>query len=86
MYYLYVMKSSKDDKLYFGFTRDLRRRFSEHIAKQSFATKSRGPWRLAYYEAYASEQDAQDREKQLKHYARAWAILKRRIARSINND
>ena len=86
MYYLYVIKSEKDNQLYFGFTGDLKRRFSEHVEGKSFATKGRRPWRLAYYEAYNSEQDARNREKQLKHYARAWAILKRRITRSISNS
>jgi hypothetical protein len=32
----------------------------------SFATKSRGPWKLIYYEAYTEREDAEGREKFLK--------------------
>jgi hypothetical protein len=32
----------------------------------SFATKSRGPWKLIYYEAYTQREDAEGREKFLK--------------------
>jgi len=29
----------------------------------SFATKSRGPWKLIYYEAYTEREDAEGRER-----------------------
>ena len=35
MYYLYILKSKKDDKLYIGSTNDLRRRLSEEIVGAS---------------------------------------------------
>ena len=45
---------------------DLKRRLSEHKRGASFATKSRGPWKLIYYEAYTEREDAEGREKFLK--------------------
>ncbi|MEN9338222.1 MAG: hypothetical protein RIQ41_536 [Candidatus Parcubacteria bacterium] len=64
MYYVYVIKGPK--QLYVGMTGDLKRRFSEHQANQSFATKNRGPWTLVYYEASLSKTDAIIREQYLK--------------------
>jgi putative endonuclease len=66
MYYTYVLLSKKDQKLYTGFTGDLRKRFSEHNAGKVPATKSRAPFELIYYEACLNQQDAAAREKYLK--------------------
>jgi len=52
MYYVYILKSNKDDNLYIGYTNDLRRRLKEHNTSFSKATKSRLPLKLVYYEAY----------------------------------
>jgi predicted GIY-YIG superfamily endonuclease len=49
-----------------AFSTDLRRRLSEHKRDASFATKSRGPCKLIYYEAYAERQDAEGRGIYLK--------------------
>lgn len=46
---------------------------------KSFSTKSYVPWELVYYEAYGSEKDAYQREKQLKFYGQALSHLKRRL-------
>lgn len=66
MYYGYVLHSEADRGLYISFTRDLRRRVTEHRQGLAFATAFRGPWRLAYYEAYLDEADALGRERFLK--------------------
>jgi len=66
MFYVYVLRSKKDNKWYTGSTEDLRKRFIEHQKGQSFATKSRVPWELIYYEACLNEQDARSREIYLK--------------------
>jgi putative endonuclease len=47
-------------------TNDLKRRFSEHNNGKSTYTKSRGPYKLIYYEASLDEEDAKAREKYLK--------------------
>ena len=51
---------------YIGFSTDLKRRLAEHTRGAAFATKSRGPWKLIYYEAYTEREDAEGREKFLK--------------------
>ncbi len=66
MFYTYILKSEKDGKMYTGYTVDLRKRFKEHTEGKSTWTKSRGPWKLIYYEACINEEDAQAREKYLK--------------------
>ncbi|MEK7508767.1 MAG: GIY-YIG nuclease family protein [Patescibacteria group bacterium] len=66
MYYVYVLLSQKDNKLYTGYTNNLRRRFSEHNDGKSESTKNRRPFSLIYYEAFLHQQDATAREKFLK--------------------
>lgn len=83
MFYVYILKSSKDDNLYFGSTNDLRRRLNEHNTGKSFATKGRRPLELRYYEAYFNEKDAKHREWSLKKDGRALAQLKRRLCNSL---
>lgn len=83
MYYMYVLKSKKDDYSYLGSTNDLRRRLSEHNSGKVQSTMSRRPLELRYYEAYAIENDARKREASLKKDGRALAQLKRRINESL---
>ena len=80
---MYILKSLKDEDLYVGYTSDLRKRFKEHNLGLSKSTKSRKPFSLVYYEAYASRQDAMFRETNLKLRAKALRQLKNRIKRSL---
>jgi len=66
MFYVYLLHSTKDNGFYIGYSTDLKRRLAEHTRGASFATKSRGPWKLIYYEAYTEREDAEGREKFLK--------------------
>jgi len=66
MYYVYVLKSLKDDKLYTGYTVDLKARLLEHNKGKVASTKNRVPFRLIYYEAFLHQQDATAREKYFK--------------------
>lgn len=63
MYYVYVLRSIKDKRLYSGYTSDLRQRFIEHNKGKVEVTKNRKPFKLIYYEAYIHQQDATAREK-----------------------
>ena len=65
------------------YTSDLKRRMREHQCGKSFATSFRLPVKLVYYEAYASEKDARDRERKLKQYGKAIQLLKARIKESL---
>ncbi len=66
MYYVYILLSLKDKKLYTGSTANLKRRWQEHKSKKVKSTKNRHPLKLIHYEAYIFESDAQRREKFLK--------------------
>jgi putative endonuclease len=66
MYYIYVLQSIKDNKLYSGYTDNLKRRFEDHNKGRVRSTKLRRPFTLIYYEAFQHQQDATAREKYFK--------------------
>ena len=83
MFYVYVLKSNKDNKLYIGFSNDLRKRFIEHNKGLVRSTRPRIPFSLVYYEAYAAEVDAKEREAMLKRFSGSTVHLRKRIWRSL---
>jgi len=86
MFYVYVLKSKKDNKLYIGYTEDLKRRIQEHSKGRNFSTAQRGPFTLVYYETFKSQKDATSREKQLKQFKSTYGHLKKRIENSLNES
>jgi putative endonuclease len=82
MHYVYLIKSLKHGQIYTGYTSDLRRRFDEHNSGLSKYTSRGIPWRLIYYEAYLSKEEALHRERSLKLRGNAYAQLRKRIALS----
>ncbi|MDD2753162.1 MAG: GIY-YIG nuclease family protein [Candidatus Portnoybacteria bacterium] len=66
MHYVYLLKSEKENWKYIGSCADLRKRFFEHSGGKVRSTKSRKPYMLEYYEAYASKATALKREIELK--------------------
>jgi putative endonuclease len=66
VFYVYILRSERDSGFYIGFSTNLRARLRQHQDGERFATKSRGPWKLVYYEAYTEREDAEGREKFLK--------------------
>ncbi len=84
MFYIYVIKSKKDDKLYIGFTNDLRKRLIQHNQGLNKSTKYRIPFVLVYYETYLSEKDARIRERRLKRFKNSYTELKKRIKHSLD--
>lgn len=67
-YYTYILKSLKDNKMYTGYTKNLKLRFEQHDKGLVKSTKDRKPFKLMYYEACLNQQDATHREKYLKTY------------------
>ena len=65
-YYIYILKSLKDNQLYTGYTSDLKKRLEEHNSGQVNSTKNRLPLKLIYFEGCINQQDATHREKYLK--------------------
>jgi putative endonuclease len=66
MYYVYVLRSQLDKKLYIGYTTNLRNRMHEHNHGEVISTKSRRPFELIFYEGYKSMEDAKRRERYFK--------------------
>ena len=66
MYFVYVLYSKKDMKLYTGRTTNLKQRISDHNCGNNISTRHRRPLELIYYEAYKEELDAEGRERYLK--------------------
>jgi len=82
MYYVYILKNNKD-LFYIGYTSNLKYRFEQHNSKdvtnkKSFAYRNK-PWKLIYYEAYSKKENAQERERKLKHFGNSISHLKQRI-------
>ena len=78
-YYTYVLLSERDNKLYTGYTKDLKLRFEQHNNGLVESTKFRRPLIVIYYEACLNQDDAIRREKYLKtHYGKIF--LKKRLA------
>ncbi len=64
MWYVYVLTSLKNKRLYTGMTDDLRRRVAEHNGKRGGVyTSKNGPFKLIFYEAYLDKSDAVKAEK-----------------------
>ncbi len=66
MFFVYVLHSKKDNKLYIGYSSNLKERLKTHIDGRVISTKNRRPLILIYYEAYIHIQDAKKREDFLK--------------------
>ncbi len=66
MFYIYILKSGIDNKLYTGFSKDLKKRIKDHNNGDVDSTRKRRPLNLIYYEAYKEKSDALKREKFLK--------------------
>ena len=83
MYFVYLLKSNKNGKIYIGSTKNLERRLKEHNSGKCFSTKSLIPLEITYYEAFQYEEDARLREKRLKYHGKALEELRKRIKRSL---
>lgn len=62
MYFLYILRSLKDRKLYIGITDNLERRIKQHNNGQSKSTRYRIPFILIYKENYLTRREAAKRE------------------------
>jgi len=72
MYYVYLLKNKRINRLYIGYTENLRRQLDEY-------KKNDNSIELVYYEAYMHEKQACERERKLKIYGSAWRGLKKRL-------
>jgi len=78
MWFVYVLRSLKDDELYIGSTNDVRRRIGEHNSARVDCTKGRAPFRLEAYIAVKDKAWAVELEQYLKTGS-GRAVLQKRI-------
>ena len=81
MFYVYILKSERDQKRYVGSTNDLERRIHQHNSGQVSSTKYRQPLVLIYKEKYKEEQDARSRERFFKTH-KGYTQLKKLLLRA----
>jgi putative endonuclease len=67
MFSVYVLYSISFDKIYIGFTSDLKSRFLSHneLDKNGWTSRFR-PWIVVYTEEYQTKKEALCRERELK--------------------
>lgn len=65
-FYVYILFSVYDRKLYISFTNNLKKRLMEHANGKVDSTMARVPLKLIHYEYFIDEADAKAREKFLK--------------------
>jgi len=68
-YYVYILKSLRDQSYYRGFTENPVIRLEQHNNSESKYTRSKIPWELVYLEYFEQKKDALTREKRLKKYS-----------------
>ncbi len=68
MFYVYIIQSLKDGKLYTGFTSNIEKRIRAHNQGEVKSTRNRRPFKLVYQEEYKSKTEALKREKFLKSF------------------
>lgn len=65
-YFVYVLKSIKDGRLYKGQTSNLNKRLKQHKRGENKSTKGFMPWELVYFEIFQTREEAVLREKYFK--------------------
>ncbi|MDO8529555.1 MAG: GIY-YIG nuclease family protein [bacterium] len=75
-YFVYILKSLKDFKLYIGQTNNLDERINRHNSGKVTATKYRRPFELIHSETFGSRSETMKREKYLKSLKSSEYILK----------
>ena len=83
-YWVYILASRPRGTLHVGMTGDLIRRVYQH--REGLVdgfTKQHRVKALVYYEQHATAMAAIQREKNIKHWSRAWKI---KLIRSLNPD
>ena len=72
--WVYMLTNRRDGTLYTGVTSDLSRRIEQHHAKAGGFTKQYNLNKLVFVERHDSIVAAIQREKNIKHWPRAWKV------------
>ena len=84
MFYVYILRSLKHSKLYYGHAEDVTIRVKRHNARREKYTKSGVPWELIHQESYMTRGEAMKREKHLKKLKNPKYILENVVGKFIS--
>ena len=76
MYFVYIIKSAKDESWHYGFSEDPEKRLGYHNAGKSRYTKGKLPWVLIFQRSFENRTEALKFERQLKRLRNKNYILK----------
>jgi putative endonuclease len=65
-YFVYILESEIDGRLYKGQTSDIDKRIKEHNSGKTKSTRGYMPWKLVYFERFETREEAVLREKYFK--------------------
>lgn len=82
MFYFYILQSIKNNKLYLGYTNNLKISFKSHNSKKNKASKPNAPFELIFYSAFKNKDDAIECEKYFKTTA-GWQRIKRMLKNTL---
>ncbi|MEO1707834.1 MAG: GIY-YIG nuclease family protein [Pseudomonadota bacterium] len=75
MFYVYMMTNKNNTVIYTGHTDDLAKRVFEHQNHQHKGFTDRyNCEKLVWYEAHENRDDAKERERRIKRWARSWKV------------
>ncbi|MBI3290012.1 GIY-YIG nuclease family protein [Candidatus Microgenomates bacterium] len=63
MFFAYVLRSERNNRLYYGSTNNIERRLIEHNAGQTKSLRFVRPLTLVYFEEFSTLSEARKREK-----------------------
>ncbi len=86
MHFSYILLSLKSHIFYYGYTTDLRNRLILHNKGKVFSTKTHIPWKLVWYGAFGTEQEAKDFELYLKSGSGKAFAYKRLVSEALAKD
>jgi putative endonuclease len=66
MFYVYILQSQKNQRFYVGYSANPEQRLDQHNSGKVISTRNHRPWLKIYWEIFATEIEAINREKQIK--------------------
>jgi putative endonuclease len=67
-FFIYVLRSQKDNSFYIGQTNNIGDRLARHNSGRSLSTKSKRPWELIYQKDFTTRSEAVLFERKLKSF------------------
>ncbi len=85
MYYLYILRSLKNKKLYIGSSPDVKARLKSHNDGENKATKPNIPYELIFYSGFISKEDAISTEQYFKTSA-GWKRIHKMLENTLQEN